>query len=349
MTFEKIGRAYLAHGDCFDAFQHVPENTVDLVFADPPYNIAIADTDGNKQAWDNQWADDAAYIEWMLQWMEAVLPCCKQNATLLFWHNDMAQIAELLHAMKKADKWLYVSHLTWHKPTSRTQAAANSKNRSFYNMCEYCFHFVRADNLGDKMTPPALQARYAVDGKAGEKIVEWLHSEMARLGITRADIKAKYLQEYPDASGAMLGHYLTTHQFTLPTRDVWQRVFAPLGFGRGHESLREEYESLRPYFDNSAGIKGNFYQFNTATGKSQLHPCEKPVDMLCDIICKTCPPDGVILDPFTGSGSTPAAAIKYGRNCYAVERDAGFHAIARQRLQHAARQGTLALDIAGFL
>jgi DNA modification methylase len=41
---------------------------------------------------------------------------------------------------------------------------------------------------------------------------------------------------------------------------------------------------------------------------NKLHPTQKPIDALKPLISTFCPPDGVVLDPFAGSGSTLVAA-----------------------------------------
>jgi len=62
------------------------------------------------------------------------------------------------------------------------------------------------------------------------------------------------------------------------------------------------------------------------------HPTVKPIDLmrwLCRLIT---PPNGVILDPFTGSGSTGLAALREGFRFVGIERDEEYALLARRRL-----------------
>ncbi len=49
-------------------------------------------------------------------------------------------------------------------------------------------------------------------------------------------------------------------------------------------------------------------------------------------VVRICPPAGIILDPFTGSGSTGEAALLEGRNFVGCELSHEYHAIAVERL-----------------
>jgi DNA modification methylase len=56
----------------------------------------------------------------------------------------------------------------------------------------------------------------------------------------------------------------------------------------------------------------------------------------------SCPPEGLVLDPFMGSGSTGAAAALEGRRFCGIEREETYLEIARARIAHhagAARPG----------
>jgi site-specific DNA-methyltransferase (adenine-specific) len=46
-----------------------------------------------------------------------------------------------------------------------------------------------------------------------------------------------------------------------------------------------------------------------------------------------CPPKGLVLDPFAGSGTTLLAAHMTGRSYLGIELDANYHAIATKRLE----------------
>jgi hypothetical protein len=65
------------------------------------------------------------------------------------------------------------------------------------------------------------------------------------------------------------------------------------------------------------------------------HPTVKPVAVMRWCIRLVTPPGGVVLDPFTGSGSTGIAAVREGVNFVGIEREAEYLAIAEARIAHA--------------
>jgi DNA modification methylase len=83
--------------------------------------------------------------------------------------------------------------------------------------------------------------------------------------------------------------------------------------------------------------------FRTQPGRNH-HPTVKPTDLmryLCRLVAR---PGGIVLDPFTGSGSTGKAAILEGFRFIGIEREAEYIEIARARIQREAdrpRQPTL--------
>jgi DNA modification methylase len=80
-----------------------------------------------------------------------------------------------------------------------------------------------------------------------------------------------------------------------------------------------------------------------ATLRANHHPTVKPTDLmryLCRLVTQ---PGGVVLDPFTGSGSTGKAAMLEGFRFVGIEREAEYVAIAQARIGKAAdeRAGVL--------
>jgi site-specific DNA-methyltransferase (adenine-specific) len=70
------------------------------------------------------------------------------------------------------------------------------------------------------------------------------------------------------------------------------------------------------------------------------HPTGKPVEVMRELV-KVCPPGGLILDPFAGSGSTGVAALLEGRRFLGVEVVPHYAELARDRLAAEAATSTL--------
>ncbi|MDR2365850.1 MAG: site-specific DNA-methyltransferase [Zoogloeaceae bacterium] len=65
------------------------------------------------------------------------------------------------------------------------------------------------------------------------------------------------------------------------------------------------------------------------------HPAEKPVTLMRHLVDLLTPPDGLVLDPFAGSGSTGVAALLSGRRFIGIEREDAYVEIAQKRLREA--------------
>lgn len=70
------------------------------------------------------------------------------------------------------------------------------------------------------------------------------------------------------------------------------------------------------------------------------HPCQFPVGLAQRLIKALCPPNGLVLDPYAGSGTTGAAAALEGRRFFGAEIDSAYCDLAKQRIRQALR-GTL--------
>ena len=84
------------------------------------------------------------------------------------------------------------------------------------------------------------------------------------------------------------------------------------------------------------GAGGDNPRNRTNTPKQNHHPTVKPLafmEYLCELT-KT-PPGGVVLDPFTGSGTTLIACVGTGRDFIGIEKEPEYVEIARRRLDKA--------------
>ena len=63
-----------------------------------------------------------------------------------------------------------------------------------------------------------------------------------------------------------------------------------------------------------------------------FHPTQKPLGVVTPLMEYSCPSDGVVFDPFAGSGSTLVAAKKSGRRAVGIEIEERYCEIAAKRL-----------------
>jgi site-specific DNA-methyltransferase (adenine-specific) len=91
-----------------------------------------------------------------------------------------------------------------------------------------------------------------------------------------------------------------------------------------------------------SGIGGQPDQ--TRQNNRNIHPTIKPIALMRWLVRLVTPPRGLVLDPFTGSGTTGCAAVLEGMAFVGAELSAEYAEIARARIAHHAAQGVLELE-----
>lgn len=71
------------------------------------------------------------------------------------------------------------------------------------------------------------------------------------------------------------------------------------------------------------------------------HPTQKPLEIIERIIKASCPEQGVVLDPFMGSGTTAVACIKLNRNYIGFEINSDYCKIIEARIKKIKSSGPL--------
>ncbi|MFJ2701862.1 DNA-methyltransferase [Streptomyces sp. NPDC087428] len=66
-------------------------------------------------------------------------------------------------------------------------------------------------------------------------------------------------------------------------------------------------------------------------GQARVHITQKPVSVMRQLV-RIAPAGGLVLDPFTGSGTTGVAALQEGRRFIGIEQSAAYAATAKERL-----------------
>jgi site-specific DNA-methyltransferase (adenine-specific) len=154
-------------------------------------------------------------------------------------------------------------------------------------------------------------------------------------------------KQIADATGKknMVSHWFSGSQWQLPNESDYlklQSLFSQVAIdkhqngelttphhqlvamwhslNRKYSELLEEYKSLRRHFSVSVSVPfTDVWTHKPVQFYPGKHPCEKPADMLRQIINASSRPGDVVADFFMGSGSTVKAALELGRQAIGVE------------------------------
>lgn len=111
----------ILQGDCIEAMNALPEKSVDVIFADPPYNMQLKETlsrpdnskvDGVHDAWD-KFSSFSAYDEFTYKWLQAAKRVLKDTGTIWVigsYHN----IFRVGTALQNLDYWV-LNDIIWRK------------------------------------------------------------------------------------------------------------------------------------------------------------------------------------------------------------------------------------------
>jgi modification methylase len=246
----------------------LPAASVDLVFADPPYNLQLASDlkrpdDSHVDAVDDDWdkfASFSAYDDFTRRWLTACRRVMKPAATIWVigsYHN----IFRVGTIMQDLGFWI-LNDVIWRK----SNPMPNFRGRRFTN--------------------------------AHETLI-WASRDADARGYT----------------------------FNYETLKA------------GNEDVQVRSDWTLPLCTGEERLKGN-------NGK-KLHPTQKPEALLARVLLSSTRPDDLVLDPFSGTGTTGAVAKRLGRRFVGCEQDAKYAKAAEKRI--AATKPLEAPSIAPFV
>jgi modification methylase len=147
-------------GDCITELEKLPAGSVDLVFADPPYNLQLegrltrpdqSEVDAVDNDWD-KFASFSAYDDFTRAWLLAVRRVMKPNATL--WvigsYHNIFRVGAILQDL---GFWI-LNDIVWRK----TNPMPNFRGRRFTNAHETMIWASRGPSKGYTFNYEALKA-----------------------------------------------------------------------------------------------------------------------------------------------------------------------------------------------
>ena len=106
-----------------------------------------------------------------------------------------------------------------------------------------------------------------------------------------------------------------------------------------HGNIGSAFQSSKEitvtFYGDSGGASRFFYcskASRSERGDDCVHPTVKPLALMSYLCKLICPPNGLILDPFIGSGSTLIAALNENFNAIGIEKEPAYITIAQKRI-----------------
>lgn len=122
------GKQCIFHGDALEVLKQIPDESVDLVFVDPPYNIGK-----NFAGMRDKWQTDDEYLEWCYEWIDLCLKKLKSNGSIYLMTSTQFMPYFDLYVR---DKVTILSRIVWSYDSSGVQA--KKYYGSMYEPILYC-------------------------------------------------------------------------------------------------------------------------------------------------------------------------------------------------------------------
>jgi DNA modification methylase len=122
----------------------------------------------------------------------------------------------------------------------------------------------------------------------------------------------------------------------------------PLDWSAVHIWHKPNGQSIKHYeriFERNGGVTCKVYRvaailpnYTQFAAECVDHPTQKPLKLIFDLVGRT---EGVVFDPFMGSGTTGAACVLRDRSFIGIEREPSYFDIACRRIEEAYKQPRL--------
>lgn len=175
-----------------------------------------------------------------------------------------------------------------------------------------------------------------------EAITEATRSEVARLTVSMSRgwclyfCQAEAAGAWRDAIEDAGGKYKRTMIWVKPdsTPQLNGQMPAP-----GYESMPLAWCGVGHSHWNGGGRRGVFTYLTNQTNRHGVHPTEKPLPLMRELVLLFSDEDQLIVDPFMGSGTTGVACLQTGRKFIGIETSEKYFDIACRRIADEFAQG----------
>lgn len=323
----KTDKFTIYNDDCFKILKDIPDNSIDLLLFDPPYNIS------KDKSWD-KFDNVNAYIEFMGRIFTECERILKDNGSMYFWHNEFLQIVELQNYIKQNTDFVFRNILFWIKPNYRRfvwhDPSDKNTSRNYFNINEYCLYYIKNNKsmLYNEIKDEDYKSKtdnFAPLRLYFDKVINYIRINKTTL------IKA---------NGGLISHCFNTNgiQWSLPTEEGYNLLINKYNIDKmegfiSYIELKDTYITLR-YKHNLSANHNNIFIKDPDYSPNRMHPCNKEIDILKKIIYTSSNEGDIVLDMFMGAGSCGVASLELNRKFIGIEIDKKYYDFAYEKLKN---------------
>jgi site-specific DNA-methyltransferase (adenine-specific) len=339
----------LTQADCFTAISKLAAASVDAVITDPPYGIGV-----NGMAWDRPGK------------LDPNIPPGKRRAAHTnpiesFQVFSREWAAACIRVLKPGGHLAaFAAPRTFHRLTCGLEEAGFEVRDVLMWLQGQGYPATRVlpDGLGTGLKPcwePIVLARRPLVESLGATIAGHgtgaMNIDACRIALTAQDrpteVRAHGRRITANQRGRWPGNLLLSHG----RRCDPEHCEADCPIGLLGDRQRFFYAAKAPRRERDAGCellpKQVVQTFKIGARNEQLcdehpvgnlHPTVKPIDLMRWLVRLLTPEGGLVLDPFTGSGSTGAGCVLEGVRFHGIEREPQYVPIATARITYWAAQ-----------
>jgi len=332
----------LLKGNCLDKLKELPDNSIDSIVTDPPYELGFMG-----KSW------DSTGIAYSVELWQECLRVLKHGGHLVAFSGSRTvfpmgvAIAEAGFEVRDMISWIYTSGFP--------------KSLDIYKQTEKAEH----KGWGTALKPaqePAVLARKPIDpdcSSIAENVLKWgtgaINIDAGRFAYgddcwidqTAPNFEAKQRQQADSLNtvghgfgvSGLVGKEIDTYkengrfpanvyQCSKPARSEKEAGLDHLKSITGAEATHRKEGSAG--LDNPRAGAGR-----TAEEVKNFHPTVKPIKLMRWLCRLLTPQGGTVLDPFLGSGTTAVSAILEGFNAIGCEMTEDYYPIIEGRINWA--------------
>lgn len=314
----------LYHGDCLEILPLL-DIRADLLLTDPPYSRVKPDE------WDRIGHRELVALLDAVFYSAGRLLSDRGAVYVFCWPAFADKLAVLLrHHFHLLDEIIWMKQTPDGKKQGAVAKAELASQRKFFPETERILFASKTNDRRYWELCEELRLEIMAP------LIEYFRAAKEASGLNSTQIQDR-MWELTGKRYVFSRHAFTRNQWEMPTRDQYEAAATIMPLSRSYDELmadhaarqeqytsaRVKYEHLRRYHSPLRHNYTDLWRYRPVMpgSRERFHPCQKPLDMICDMVTTSCPPGGLVVDCFAGSGTTGIAARITGRQALLIEKD----------------------------